>query len=351
MNNFHEMKKYHRGRSQDGNDIFDIPLRADKDGMVGRECPNKECQPKYFKISLTTPDEISKKIENFSQINLTCPYCGLVGSIQHYHTRSQIQMIESIVFRDVAKTIQNVLEDTFKPMPTSSKDFFSISIEYKPGQLPSVRHYVEQKLKSTVVCDNCGYNYAVYGISFHCPLCGMGNMLQHLNRSVDIIKVLLAEHERITQERGSEVGQQMVGNALEDVVGLFEGFLKHIYIHEIKRRYSGEKTESKIAKIGTTFQRIEGGDELFSKDLDFALFAGTKQDDVTFLQEQFLKRHVLIHNLGLVDQKYIEKAQVYQKQGVELDVKPADVLRALEIVKSIITTASNCIGKKLDISK
>jgi hypothetical protein len=247
--------------------------------MIGRECPNEECQPKYFKISLTTPDEISKKIENFSQIDLTCPYCGSVASIQYYHTKSQIEMVESMVFRDVAKTIENLLEDVFKPTNTSPKDFFSISIEYKPGHLPSVRHYVEQKLKRTVACDNCGYNYAVYGISFHCPLCSMGNLLQHLNRSADIIKVLLAEHERITQEKGSEVGQQMIGNALEDVVGLFEGFLKHIYMHEIKRRYPGEGTESKITKIGTTFQRIEGAGALFLKDLDFALFAGTNQDD------------------------------------------------------------------------
>lgn len=347
MEMFHDMKEYYRGRSENGDDVFEIPLKADEDGMAGRECPNKQCQPKYFKISLTTPDEISKSIDNFSQFNLTCPYCGLVDNMQNYYTKSQIQMIESMLSRDVAITIQNMLKDTFRATPTSPKGLFSISIEYKPGQLPTVRHYVEQKLKRTVVCDNCSYKYAVYGISFHCPLCGMGNMLQHLNRSVDIIKVLLAEHERIARERGSEVGQQMVGNALEDVVGLFEGFLKHIYVHEIRRQCSGKDAESKIGKIGTTFQRLEGAEELFLKEIDFALFVGTKQDDLAFLQEQFLKRHVLIHNLGLVDQKYIEKAQVYQKQGAELDVKPGDVLRALEIVKSIITTASNCIGKKV----
>jgi len=345
MDIFHDMKKYRTGRSSEGNDLFNIPLKADEDGMIGRECPNEDCQPKYFKMSMTIPDEISKKIEDFSQIDLTCPYCGMVDNMQHYHTKSQIEWIKSMMFRDVAKTFQNMLKSSFKPMPRTSKGMFSISITYKPGHLPSVRHYVEEKLKQTVVCDDCGYNYAVYGISFHCPLCGNGNLIQHLNRSANIIRVLLEEHERVSQERGQEVGQQMVGNALEDVVGLFEAFLKHIYQYEIKRRFSKEDAEAKIMKIRVNFQRLEGAEALLSKDLGFTLFAECDQEDRNFLQEQFLKRHVLTHNLGLVDKKYIEKAQVYEKQGAELDIKSIDVTKALEIVVGVVNTASQCLGK------
>jgi len=345
MDIFHDMKKYRTGRSPEGDDLFNVSLKADEDGMIGRECPNEDCQPKYFKMSMTIPDEISKKVEDFSQIDVTCPYCGTVDNMQHYHTKSQIEWIKSMMFRDVAKTFQNMLKSSFKPIPPASKGMFSISITYRPGHLPSVRHYVEEKLKRTVACDNCGYNYAVYGISFQCPLCGKGNLLQHLNRSADIIRVLLQEYERISQERGKEVGQQMVGNALEDVVGLFEAFLKHIYQYEIKRRFSKEEAEAKIMKIRVNFQRLEGAEDLFSEDLGFTLFVECDQEDRTFLQEQFLKRHVLTHNLGLVDKKYIEKAQVYEKQGAELDIKPIDVSRALEIVVGVVTTASQCLGK------
>lgn len=345
MDIFHDMKKYRIGRSTEGNDLFNVPLKADEDGMIGRECPNEDCQPKYFKMSLTIPDKISEKIEDLSQIDVTCPYCGTVDNMQHYHTKSQTEWIKSMMFRDVAKTFQNMLKSSFKPTPPTSKGMFSISITYKPGHLPSVRHYVEEKLKRTVVCDNCGYNYAVYGISFHCPLCGKGNLLQHLNRSADIIRVLLEEHERISQERGLEVGRQIVGNALEDVVGLFEAFLKYIYQYEIKHRLSGEEAEAKIAKIRVNFQRLEGAEALFFEDLGFALFAECNPEDRTFLQEQFLKRHVLTHNLGLIDRKYIEKAQAYEKQGAELDVRPIDVLRALGIVEGIVTTATRCLRK------
>jgi hypothetical protein len=263
--------------------------------------------------------------------------------MQRYHTQSQIEWIESMISRDIAIAFHNIVKSSFKTTPPTPKGMFSISITCKPGHLPSVRHYVEEKLKRSVVCDDCGYNYAVYGISFHCPLCGKGNLLQHLNRSANTIKVLLEEHERISQERGPEVGRHMVGNALEDVVGLFEGFLKHIYQYEIKRRLPTEEAASKIAKIRADFQRLEGAEALFSQDLGFALFAECPQKDRTFLQEQFLKRHVLTHNLGLIDAKYIQKAEVYEKQGAELDIKPIDVLGALEIVVRIVTSATQCL--------
>ena len=122
MGIFHDMKKYRTGRSPEGHDLFDIPLEADEDGMIGRECPNEECQPKYFKISTTIPDQISKSIKDFSQINITCPYCGTVDNMQHYHTKSQIEWIESMVFRDAVKSIQDTLKSAFKPTrPTSKK--------------------------------------------------------------------------------------------------------------------------------------------------------------------------------------------------------------------------------------
>jgi hypothetical protein len=345
MDIFHDMKKFRTGKSAEGHDLFSVPLEADEDGMLGRECPNEECQPKYFKMSTSIPDEISKKGVEFSQIDVTCPYCGTIDNMQHFHTKSQIKWIKSIIFRDVTKTVQDMMGNVFKPVRPTPGGMFSISMTFKPGPLPSVRHYVEEKLRRNVACDKCGYTYAVYGISFHCPLCGEGNLLQHLKRSAEVIKVLVDESERIGKEKGQEVGQQMVGNALEDVVGLFEAFLKHVYQYEVKRKFSKEEADAKIKKIGTTLQRLEGAETLFSKDLGFELFAECDEQDKSFLQDQFLKRHVLTHNLGLIDKKYIEKAQAYEKQGAELEIKPDHVSKALDIAVGIVTSVIKRLGK------
>lgn len=337
MDIFDEMKKYSIGSNSNGIEKFSILLEPDKDGMIGRECPNEDCLPKYFKMSNIIPDDTHIKIENFSQMDVTCPYCGIIENMQSFYTESQLEWIKSMMFKDVVKAIQGVFSNTFKSTSKVSKGMFSIDIKYKPGTLPNVRYYVEEKLKQIVTCDECDYRYAVYGISFYCPLCGKGNMHQHLNRSYNIIKVLIDESERISNEKGLEIGQQMLGNALEDVVSLFEAFLKYIYRHTVKRSFIGNEAESKISKIGINFQRLENAENLCREDLKLNLFEFIDINDKKFIQEQFLKRHVLTHNLGLIDEKYLKKVNAYERQGSEIELKKEDIFRFLDIIRNILT--------------
>lgn len=339
MDLYHEMNKYRRGKSKDGSDQFNVPLTADEDGLIGRECPSEICQPRYFKISTKIPDDFPNIPEDFSQAAMTCPYCGIAHNMQQFHTEEQVEWIKSMITRDVFQTIDNMFRKSLGSIPSHSGGLFSIKVSYNSGQLPSVRHYAEEKLKKIVVCDMCGYRYAVYGISFHCPLCGKGNLLQHVHTSAETIKALIDEEERITREKGSLVGHQLLGNALEDVVSLFEGFLKAIYVYAIKRQYPPDQIETMISKMRTNFQRLDGAEVFFIKDFKYELFSGLGDPNRLFLQDQFLKRHVLTHNLGLIDKRYLEQARAYERQGAELDIASADVLKALSLVEGIIVYA------------
>lgn len=333
------MNKYRTGKSESGKDEFSVPLKPDEDGMVGRECHNELCQPKYFKVGLNIPDDRPKDAPAFFQSDITCPYCGNVENMQQYNTKEQIAWITSMFMRDAMRAIQDQLGANFKTSHDSSKGMFNISLSYKPGSLPSVRQYSEQKLKQEVVCDKCTFKYAVYGISFQCPLCGEGNLVQHLTRSVAIIRVLVDESHGISQKAGEEVKQRLIDNALEDVVSLFEGFLKHVYRYSIKRLLQRDKFDEKMSKVQNQFQRLAAAEKLFKDDLNFKLFDSCKDDERDLLKEQFLKRHVLTHNLGIIDDQYLSKAQEYHKVGSEIVVKAEDVLRSLELVEKIITSA------------
>jgi hypothetical protein len=340
MEIFHEMKKYQT--SESGNIVeMSIPLKPNDDGMVGRECPNHECGPKYFQIGLHIPEGFLQNEQDLSSIDITCPYCGNVNNMQKFHTKDHKEWIKSMIFRDAAISIQKMLEESVKSFKSSP----NVSMSFNPGRLPNVRYYTEEKLKRKVTCDNCGFQYAVYGISFHCPFCGKGNLILHLNRNVEITRVLIEEGTKLLSEHGSDVAQRMIGNALEDVVGIFEGFQKSIYIYGIHRNFSKEEADKKEEQIRVTFQRLEGAQNLFLADLQYDILSGISEEDKRFLEEQFLKRHVLTHNLGLVDEKYLEKANIYLKQGSELEILPNDVSRALEIVATVIGKTSQQIIK------
>lgn len=334
---FDELEKYRTGKSEDRHDQFSVPIKPEEDGLLGRECSNEDCETKYFKISLEVDDAYGKEIENFSQLELTCPYCSNMDNMQHLHTEEQIEWIKSMMIRGIHKTFQNMMAKSFPPRPKPRGGMFSISMEFKPGTLPSVRHYAEEKLKQEVVCDRCRFRYAIYGVSFHCPLCGAGNILQHLERSADTIHILIGESARIGSEHGAKVADAMLGNALEDIVGLFEGFLKYAYRYAVRKSNSKEDADKLIKKIRTNFQRLSGAEEIFRRDLSIEIFHGLDAREVEELEVAFAKRHVLTHNLGLIDEKFQDNAQTWNRLSSEIEFEPGEIERALGTVRKVVS--------------
>ncbi|MEN6443071.1 MAG: hypothetical protein ABFC71_04885 [Methanoregula sp.] len=346
MEIFHDMKKYQTSGS--GTLVeMEIPLKPNEDGMVGRECPNPECGSKYFQIGGYIPKGFLKTGQRMSDVEIICPYCGHVDNIQKFPTMEQGKWIESMIYRDMAIAVQTMLENVAKDFKSESNTNSSLEISFEPGSLPNVRFYTEEKLKRKVTCDNCGFQYAVYGISVHCPFCGQGNLILHLNRNVDITHVLIKESENSQSKYGPDVAQRMIGNALEDVVGIFEGFLKRIYLYGIHNNFSKEDADKKEERIRVTFQRIDGAQKLFLDDLKYDIYSKISEEDRLFLEEQFLKRHVLTHNLGLVDEKYLEKAHNYLEPGSELEILPNEVSHTLDVIATVLSeTSQHFICKK-----
>jgi len=327
------MMRYHTGKTAEGHDTFSIPLEPDEDGMVGRECPNQNCQPKYFKVSAGKP---GNKTATISDINLTCPYCGRVANLQQFHTKEQSEWIKSMIHTDLSITVQNMLEDAVRSVRPTRTGLLSMSVEFKPGHIPDVRPYAEENLKTIVECDKCGKKYAVYGISYQCPFCGEGNLLLHFRRSVETTRSLLEVEQLVKEKAGEQAVYHLWGNCLEDIVSLFEGFLKLIYSRGVRRRYPSEEAENKIGNVRGSFQRLSDASVILRNDLDMHLFDTITKDELDFLDVLFNKRHAITHNLGLVDEKFRSKINEWQRCGEELDISREDILKGLTLVERVI---------------
>jgi predicted RNA-binding Zn-ribbon protein involved in translation (DUF1610 family) len=346
---FHDMEQFRTGRDERGHDRFSVPLRPDDDGMVGRECPNAECDTKYFKLKIqeSAGEDASDTTETASetdpgQSELVCPYCGERDHFQHFHTEAQIEWIKSMLFRDVARAFGKMLDDTFRPYRRTPGSLISVKVRH--GNLPTVRHYVEEKLKQVVACQECGEIYAVYGISFHCPFCGKGALAQQLALNVKAVAVLAEEAERIGQEHGHLAKDRMYGNAYEDVVSVFEGFLKVLYRYAVKKRFPPEIAEKLLGKVKVNFQRVAGAEEFFERDFGVKLFDSIPAADLAMLESTFAKRHTLTHNLGLVDEKYSEQVRAWQRHGAEVPLERSEILQALSVVEQVVRNAVAALG-------
>jgi rubredoxin len=333
---WHGLKNYYRGKIAQGQDEFFFPLEPDEDGMIGRECPQQDCQPRYFKIA---PQELPPDSDDIGESgtaamlpdHLYCPYCGHQGGLQQFTSRDQARWAQSLMVRGIQQISREILRDL-----------------YPPGPLPSVRHYAEKKLKRAVECDQCGTKYAVYGIAVFCPNCGEGNLGLHLQRSIETIKVLLSAKLEIETEGGKEAGYHLLGNCLEDCVSLFEGFLKVIYSQALQASLTPEQRQKRLRGLGNAFQNPTRAENIIKSDLGWSLFEGIEDPDRAFLELQFAKRNVITHNLSLVDERFLKQVSTWQSTGQDVEITPEEIERLLALERSVLL---NSIKRLLSFSK
>ena len=133
-----------------------VPIRPDKDGYLGRECPNPACE-EYFKI---TPGTGIK-----GPAPCHCPYCGHTGESKTFWTLDQIQYARSVVKQKVIEAVRQdlkALEFEHKPRGPFG---IGISMKLQPGAPVPIRWYREKNLETEIVCDQCSLRYAIYGCS------------------------------------------------------------------------------------------------------------------------------------------------------------------------------------------
>ncbi len=271
-----------------------VLIPADKNGFTGRKCPQPDCE-EYFKIEFGT----GRKGEG---LPCHCPYCGYTAEHDQFRTKEQKKYAMSVGMREIIDTKP---EDAFG---------MGISMKMKPGRPTPIYYYREKQLETEVVCANCTLRYSVYGVFAICPDCRQHNSIQILDKNLEVVGKML---EMATREE-KVLAEKLIENALEDCVSAFDGFGRELcLVHAHKAR-----NPTKAEKI--SFQNLEGAREsvldLFEIDMSTVVTAEEWQAAVMAIQ----KRHLISHNQGVVDQKYLDKtgdtrAVAGRKIGIDTD--------------------------------
>ncbi len=264
--------------------------------MVGRECKSPDCSLSYFKIR----DGRDEGDESGEKTLRTCPYCGHQDACEEFFTAAQLDWIERLLHRDIEQTIVRQLNRSFGRMNRSQRGPLKMTAKVTVSVLPSAAPYVEEKLKQATTCDHCGGAYAVYGISYYCPFCAGGTLGAHIRQSCEAARTLAAIADTTGDKHWQTVRDQLLGNAYEDAVTLFEGFLRRLYEYGLKTRRNAADVSSLVGKLRNSFQRLDDADAIIQRDLGLDLFCELMVADRERLSAVFCKRHILTHNLGLV---------------------------------------------------
>lgn len=317
-----------------------IPLPRTQRGMVYRYCPKESCAPRLFLLGQAPEDQkiITKGKRTVRRQphtpGTTCPYCGHDAPDDEFLFPGDIQATTDYIAWAATKDAADILGDAMKNMVQSvNRSGGAIKVTYTPGRRDPPPSAWREDLLRNLTCDTCSREYGVYAIGLFCPDCGATNLRVHFQREIDLITKQVRTAQ--TMQDDPEFSYRLLGNAHEDVVTALESYLKTIFRYVVKKRLP-DKYDDLCSKkaIGTSFQNVTRGQEQLEK-VGINLYENFKDEEMEILQLNIEKRHVIGHNLGVVDENYAKNAE-NEKPGQTVQLLATDINKFAGICERVV---------------
>lgn len=262
-----------------------ITFPTDEHGLTGRECPN--CK-RYFKVKFGTGMPTSHCI---------CPYCGEKSDHSQFFTQAQIEYAQSVAAKEVLGPELRKLERSFKELERSTRGgFIQFKVKTSGFNFP-LKYYQEKELETHITCDNCGLEFAVFGVFATCPDCTQLNALVIFNKSIDVARKRLILVDSVDKTEVS-LKEAILEDALSGGISAFDGFGK-----VLRNKYPEKLT----ARPRNLFQNVVALSECLANTCRKSLVDLIGKREYEFLTKWFQVRHIYEHNLGVVDDDFVKK--------------------------------------------
>jgi len=290
-----------------------VTIKPDEHGYIGRECPTCE---KYFKIKFGTGLHGSTDCH--------CPYCNHIGPQNGFGTKQQIEYAKSVVLKEITGNLLTQMKSMERRPDRNA--FISIGITVK-GQSTPIAYYSEKELEEYVTCAVCTLQYAIYGAFGYCPDCGVHNSEQIVNANFDLASTILD----LASDTQGDIKTKLVENALEDVVSAFDGF---------GREHCSNLTHE------ISFQNLSAARDKLLNEEGLDITAGLNSDEWNFVCEQFQKRHLLAHKMGIIDKQFVRKTGSSPSLvGRKVSINEKDVRSLVGYLKVVVGNLFNGVPR------
>jgi hypothetical protein len=348
---FKNLNRYRVGGTSK-NMKLNIPVPKTPDGRYYRYSPNADAHPRHFVLGgydpefVITPEARARMKHDPRTKNSVCPYSGVVATDDDFlhpdDRKAAIATFKDAAIRDVEDAFKNIFKGlNSKHIKTS---FRASSPRPKP-------RFARRDLLRELVCDQCSRDYGVFAISLYCHDCGAPNLRLHFKREVELVKQQV-ELATVQSGEATELSYRLLGNAHEDVLTAFEATQKAVYLYG---KVQAKTLREEIKPVGNDFQNVERAQKRFA-ELGLDPYASLETEALETLKLNIQKRHIIGHNLGVMDQKFASQAGNV-KVGETVRLVASDVIEFAESCQSIVNGLDNwLIGSKespemIDVSK
>ena len=310
---------------------MDIPIEliSDEKGYFDRECPNENCLY-TFKIKMQDwKDKVSAE-------EVHCPMCGHIDTSEKWWTQAQLDSASKIASDYVMDMISGELDKIFGRLARSTRGNKFVKITYKPGKRISFSNNPigqSEEWETEIECDKCGTRYSVIGSAYFCPCCGNNSAISVFDESLDSIEKMLESlgemKELLTNSYGRDKAETMSRSLLEsslgDIVSAFQKFAECVY-----KQKGSEKVRV------NDFQIVEKGRNLFLDATGKGYDEWLTKQEIERMNLLFQRRHIIEHNAGIIDEKYVEKSSdPAYVVGQRIIVRKEDAQELLRIIKKL----------------
>ncbi|MDH1867173.1 hypothetical protein ACNJYG_19025 [Pseudomonas sp. GW6] len=305
-----------------------VGIEADEKGYLDKQCPASNCEF-LFKVN----EDDWKNI--FKDEAVWCPMCRNESPAKAWFTIEQAEHIKSEALTVLKGEINNALRSGAQKFNRNQprNSFISMSMEVKGGMqrtytLPAKAAEVMQL---EIQCENCSSRFAVIGSAYFCPACGVNSVIRTFDDSLRKIRAKKDSEDAVRRALAESLGRDeaeltcrsLRETCLTDGVTAFQKYCEGLYDTYGKPPFNA-------------FQRIEDGSKLWREALGVGYEKWLSPSELDELKIQYQKRHLLAHQEGIVDERYVKNSgDASYKVGQRLVVSTADVEALLKLLEKL----------------
>jgi hypothetical protein len=335
----------HRTGGTNSNMKLGYPAPRTPNGRVYRLSPNERAHPRHFVLGnvvadINVTDILRSRMKLDPRSKQTvCPYSGTVAEDQAFvhpdDIKAAVEMVKHDAVQDIQDALSEILKNAFKG-GGSNKSFIKVTTNVKHKTPKPKPRFARQDLMRELVCDHCGRDYGVFAIGLFCPDCGAPNLRLHFLRETELVKDQVALAEEIAGDK-EELAYRLLGNAHEDVLTAFEATIKTVYLYG-----KSSAGANPLPKVGNDFQNVDKAAKRF-EELSLNPFTGLSDEEIDALRLNIQRRHVIGHNLGVVDEKFASHEND-AKIGETLNIVGEEINLFAKLSQKVIDNLDTWLG-------
>jgi len=295
-----------------------VPIDSDENGYIDKQCPSEECEF-LFKVNEEDWEE------KFNDEAVWCPLCRHEAPADQWFTIEQIEHAKAEAFAVVQGKVNNVLHSGAQKFnhQQPGNSFISMSMKVQGGikRTYTIPAIAAEAMQLEIICEACNSRFAVIGSAYFCPACGHNSVartyadsLRKIRAKKDSVEVVRqALIESIGKDEAELTCRSLIETCISDGVAAFQKYCEVLYSAYGKAPFN-------------VFQRLEQGSALWEKAIQKKYSCWLTAKELSQLNLLYQKRHILAHNEGIVDAKYINNSSNDSyKEGQRIVVSDKDI--------------------------